>query len=159
VIPRRAPMSKTIFANPFLSFLAVPRCRFQRGLSCWDRKGDDKIIIRLGGIYALEGVMKTSEPYRQPVLETLCAFVRDRTITKKATEPLAADIQAALTVIRRRKSGEGVIDLSGSRISHAQLSGANLSGSNLSNTTLSSADLRHAELSGADLGWCAPKLH
>ena len=31
---------------------------------------------RLGGLYALEGVMNTSSDYHQPVLEALCAFVR-----------------------------------------------------------------------------------
>src|SRR6516225_9933211 len=42
----------------------------------------DKIVMRLGGIYALEGVMNTSEQYHQPVLEALCAFVRENTIGK-----------------------------------------------------------------------------
>jgi hypothetical protein len=32
-------------------------------------------VMRLGGIYALEGVMNTSDQYRVPVLEALCAFV------------------------------------------------------------------------------------
>jgi hypothetical protein len=31
----------------------------------------DKIVMRLGGIYALEGVMNTSEQYHGPVLEAL----------------------------------------------------------------------------------------
>jgi hypothetical protein len=35
--------------------------------------------VQLGGSYALEGVMNTSEQYHQPVLEALCAFVRDGT--------------------------------------------------------------------------------
>jgi hypothetical protein len=77
--------------------------------------------MRLGGIYALEGVMNTSEQYREPVLEALCAFVRDNTTHQQVTFPglleamFAAprdgdtagtvkdrppnDIQAALTVI------------------------------------------------------------
>jgi hypothetical protein len=40
---------------------------------------DGQIGQRLGGIYALEGVMNTSDQYHQPVLEALCAFVRDYT--------------------------------------------------------------------------------
>ena len=40
--------------------------------------------MRLGGIYALEGVMNTSEQYREPVLEALCAFVRGGTEEDKA---------------------------------------------------------------------------
>src|SRR3984957_9246508 len=38
------------------------------------------LVMRLGGIYALEGVMNGSEQYHRPVLEALCAFVRDSTI-------------------------------------------------------------------------------
>ena len=35
--------------------------------------------MRLGGIYALEGVMNTSERYQKPILEALSAFVREGT--------------------------------------------------------------------------------
>jgi hypothetical protein len=38
---------------------------------------DEKVARRLGGIYALEGVMNSSEQYHQAALEALCAFVRD----------------------------------------------------------------------------------
>jgi len=46
--------------------------------------------------------MNTSEQYHQPVLEALCAFVRDGTRTYTGEGPPATDIQAALTVISRR---------------------------------------------------------
>jgi hypothetical protein len=49
--------------------------------------GSDKPVVRLGGIYALEGVMNTSEEYHQPVLEALCAFVRDNTRNEKGEGP------------------------------------------------------------------------
>ena len=39
--------------------------------------------MRLGGIYALEGVMNTSKEYHQPVLEALSVFVRDATRSQK----------------------------------------------------------------------------
>src|SRR6516162_5709119 len=42
----------------------------------FEQLGSDKIVVRLGGIYALEGVMNTSEQYYQAVLEALSAFVR-----------------------------------------------------------------------------------
>ena len=60
---------------------------------------------RLGGIYALEGVMNdlTSPQYRQPILEALSAFVRGETKSKTdEPEPPAIDVQAVLTVIGRR---------------------------------------------------------
>lgn len=114
--------------------------------------------MRLGGIAALEGVMKTSEQYRQPVLEALCAFVRDR--TKTATHgPPAIDIQAILAVIGRWEAGiEGldpsgahIVDLSGAHIPYVRLFEAKLIGAILRRADLSHADLRHAKLVGADL--------
>jgi hypothetical protein len=50
---------------------------------------DGQLEQRLGGIYALEGVINTSEQYHRPVLEALCAFVRDRT-----QQPVAAAVAA-----------------------------------------------------------------
>src|SRR4051812_16572270 len=49
----------------------------------FEQLASDKMAMRLGGIYALEGVMNASErpeQYRGPVLEMLCAFVREYTI-------------------------------------------------------------------------------
>ena len=61
-----------------------------------------EMAMRLGGIYGLEGVMNASEQYHQPVLEALCAFVRNGTIGMIVDEKPVIDIQAALTVIGRR---------------------------------------------------------
>jgi len=75
----------------------------------FEQLASDKIAMRLGGIFALEGVMNTSErpeQYRGPVLEALCAFVREYTIGKTVFEKPDIDIQAALTVIGRRKGQE-----------------------------------------------------
>jgi hypothetical protein len=63
---------------------------------------DKQIQQRLGGIYALEGVMNTSKEYHKPVLEALSAFVRYGTRDATGDGPAAPDIQAALTVIGRR---------------------------------------------------------
>jgi len=49
--------------------------------------------------------MNNSEDYHQPVLEALSAFVRRGTETATGEGPPTEDIQAALTVIGRRKSG------------------------------------------------------
>jgi uncharacterized protein YjbI with pentapeptide repeats len=128
---------------------------------------DDKIHQRLGGIYALEGVMNTSEEYHQPVLEALSAFVRDGTRSDTGDGPPATDIQAALTVVGRRTTiGTGIPDLAEAHIQKANLSGANLgganlfsanlglanlSGDNLFRANLSGANLNHANLSGDNL--------
>jgi Pentapeptide repeats (8 copies) len=118
----------------------------------------DKIVMRLGGIYALEGVMNTSEQYHRPVLEALCAFVRESMIGKTVPKDKpTTDVQAALTVIGRRIKGPGAVDLANVSIpganldSHADLIGANLSGTDLSGANLSNADLTGARLTKANL--------
>ena len=108
----------------------------------FEQLASDKMAMRLGGIYALEGVMNASErpeQYRGPVLEMLCAFVREYTIGKTVFQKPAIDIQAALTVIGRRK-GQELPDLAEANIPGANLSGANLSGAkNLTQTQLDKA--------------------
>jgi hypothetical protein len=132
--------------------------------------GSDKLVVRLGGIYALEGVMNASEQYHQPVLEALSAFVRDGTQTVTGDGPPTTDFQTALAVIGRRKAlggetndftnaglpregfpREGKPDLSNAHIPKADLLRANLSGVSLSSANLSGAVLINANLSRADL--------
>src|SRR5215467_10810296 len=119
----------------------------------FEQLASDKMAMRLGGIYALEGVMNMSErpeQYRGPVLEMLCAFVREYTIGKTVSERPATDIQAALAVIGRRK-GQELPDLAEANIPGANLSRANLRGADLTGADLTSAYLSRAYLSGANL--------
>ncbi len=116
----------------------------------FEQLGSENFVVRLGGIYALEGVMNTSERYHQPVLEALCAFVRYGTKTDTAGTP-ATDIQATLTVIGRLGARTKYIDLSGAHVSNANLFDADLSGANLRDVDLRHADLRFAKLFGAHL--------
>jgi len=119
----------------------------------FEQLASDKTAMRLGGIYALEGVMNASErpeQYRGPILEMLCAFVREYTIGKTVSEKPAIDIQAALTVIGRRK-GQELPDLAKVNVPGANLSGANLRGADLNSADLNSAYLSSAYLSGANL--------
>jgi uncharacterized protein YjbI with pentapeptide repeats len=121
-----------------------------------DLGNKDAIMVRLGGIYGLEGVMSTSEQYHQPVLEALCAFVRDGTIGMIVNDRgPATDIQAALAVIGRRIQAAlalGVIERRAERPGLVNLSGANIRGVALLRANLSGADLHGANLSTADLG-------
>jgi uncharacterized protein YjbI with pentapeptide repeats len=122
----------------------------------FDQLGSDKMVLRVGGIYALEGVMNGSAQYSGPVLEALCAYVRDGTKTLGGEDPPATDIQAALTVIARRDPTVRSIDLRSAHIPKANLSGADLSGArmqlaDLSGANLFSADLNNAYLSGIRL--------
>jgi uncharacterized protein YjbI with pentapeptide repeats len=140
----------------------------------FEQLGSDKLFVRLGGIYALEGVMNNSEQYHQPALEALNAFVRDGTRTTTGDGPPATDIQAALTVIGRRRTeiGYGGVpdldhahipkadlrdadlrdaDLYEADLHSAELFGAHLHGAELIGVNLNGADLYNADLSGADL--------
>jgi hypothetical protein len=109
---------------------------------------DKEPMQRLGGIYALEGVMNNSEDYHQPVLEVLSAFVRVESKTETGEGPPPDDIQAALTVITRRKSGFKDLPLF---LAKAHIPKADLGGTNLTRAYLNGANLTHADLTGADL--------
>lgn len=119
----------------------------------FEQLGSEKVIVRLGGIYALEGVMNASDQYHQPVLEALSAFVREGA-KRPTTPPMPGpptDIQAALTVIGRRSAGLGIIHLDNTSLVGATLGDANLNGADLRGTVLSYAYLGAANLSDADL--------
>jgi pentapeptide repeat protein len=143
----------------YVQFLAQQRATYDQLQSAHDllisnqvAKGFEQlagveVAMRLGGIYGLEGVMDTSPQYHNPVLEALCAFVREGTISKAASETgPRTDIQAALTVIGRRQPASGFIDLAGVKIPRADLNFADLR-----NAVLIGADLRNARLSRATL--------
>jgi hypothetical protein len=131
----------------------------------FEQLGSDKLVVRLGGIYALEGVMSTSKEYHQPLVEALSAFVRDGTRTDKSNGPPKTDIQAVLTVLGRRKDilkespylphvpyyFAHDLRLTASHIPKADLRAADLEGAILNETDLSGASLRGAHLSGAYL--------
>ena len=140
-----------------------------------DQLGNDKLAIRLGGIYALERIARDSRKDHWTIMEVLIAFVRERVpleAERKQAEEVSSqkkpeasllptDIQAALTVIGRRKVeheevGMGVIDLSNTDLGAANLRGANLRGArlwraNLWRANLYEADLRKAMLEEANL--------
>jgi Pentapeptide repeats (8 copies) len=144
--------------------------RFSKSI---EHLGSGEIDIRLGGIYALEQIAFDSAKYHWTIVEILSAFIREKRKSDR-TNPVGVDIQAALTVIGRRKvkqdPNDKVIDLrkislvgvelhtnfskadfGGTNLNNANLSGANLSDANLSLTDLIGADLSNANLNGADL--------
>jgi uncharacterized protein YjbI with pentapeptide repeats len=121
----------------------------------FEQLANDKIVmLRLGGIYALEGVMKDKKfpQYHRPVLEALCAFVREQTIGKTAKDKPATDVQVALTVIGRRKEGQGVVDLANVSIPEADRRVKEEGVVDLANVSIPEADLTEAYLNGAKLG-------
>lgn len=126
--------------------------------------GSDKIDTRLGGIYALEQIANDASKYHWTIAKILSNFIRgkctindDVEITSNSPifEETDVDVQAALTVLSKRKIGQypqvEKIDLRRVKLSSVEIQGADLSGANLSETYLRGANLRGANLSGADL--------
>ena len=133
-------------------------------LGAVDASGKKKLEVRLGGIYALERIAKDSQRDHWPIMEVLCAYVRENApckqeeeereelkqerATTEAVHP-AVDIQAILTVLGRRNPTH---DPAGQRLSLANpdLRGADLNKATFSRAILSKADLRGANLYNAD---------
>jgi len=108
-----------------------------------EQLGSDNMDVRLGGIYALEGIAVDSARHHPTVMEVLAAFIRehsreqwpvpgsdDAAVPERTTRP---DVQAALTVIGRRDAARDRrrIDLHGADLIRANLTRANLDHANL----------------------------
>lgn len=117
---------------------------------------------RLGGIYALERIMRESEEDHVTVVDVLAAFVRehgrpgptnDESLPPGQPPRLAEDVQAALTVLGRRpKRTEGdVLDLRRTYLCGADLTKANLECAILQGADLGGAILHKTNLKGANL--------
>lgn len=137
--------------------------------------GDDRLDVRLGGIYALERIAVDSKRDHPTAVEVLGAYVRERSrsstqmvrpanrrtahpLTIRKQVKLGVDIQAALTVLGRlpRRSGVSRGDLSeanltGAYLGRADLTRANLFGMKLTEVILPGAKLTEATLDTADL--------
>jgi uncharacterized protein YjbI with pentapeptide repeats len=136
--------------------------RFSRAV---DQLGNtERLDVRIGAIYSLEQIARDAPGLHWPIVEMLTAFIREHTKQgaraqsassqrpREQTGPSetapVADIQALLTVLRRRDASHdlGILDLNA-----VNLEGADLSGANLRGALLYGANLRRALLSGANL--------
>jgi uncharacterized protein YjbI with pentapeptide repeats len=139
--------------------------RFTRAI---DQLGDEKLDVRLGGIYALERIAKGSPDDHGPIMEVLTAYVREHAplpphlaedpeeaVSAEDREPeepgtLATDVQAVIAVLGRR-------ELSGREeqyrldLSSADLRGAKF-GKRSGEGRFEQAIFERAHLDGADLG-------
>jgi hypothetical protein len=143
-------------------------------LGAVDARGEKKLEVRLGGIYALERIANDSERDHWPVMEVLCAYVRVNARTQRENPPSKEqkhkkptpanqasttpprpdeDIQTILTVLGRRDRTHeqgNVLNL-GTALRGADLQGADLRKADLSNANLEGTDLGGAALSEAIL--------
>jgi hypothetical protein len=164
--------------------LAESRLITERFSKAIEHLGSEKLHVRLGGIYSLERISQDSDRDYWTVIEVLSTFIRTNSPllenipthpdTCKVTAedvPITPDIQAAVTVITRRKpnndpQGEGVnlegtnlckIDLSHTELFNISFYGANLSFAKFSgakflrNIILNRVNLMNADFSYADL--------
>ncbi len=131
------------------------------------------LAIRLGGIYALERIARDSERDHWPVMQLLCAYVRENYPWDLQSEeeaksdqdddgfkgkaPSEIELQTILDVVRNRKhegreSDEHRLDFHGADLSDMNLSGAYLRGASL-DADIAGLDLSNADLRGAWPGW------
>jgi uncharacterized protein YjbI with pentapeptide repeats len=140
---------------------------------------DEKVDVRLGGIYALGRLALESPEEHEPIVEILTAYVRtharwtpagqDQASAEAASDPavgnsaegveppdLPVDIQAALTVLTRRNERHErrsvvTLDLRQTDLRRVEASGLRAPNANLSGAELQFANLRGAQLRGANL--------
>lgn len=144
--------------------------RFTRAVS---QLADDRAEVRIGAVYGLEQIAAESPAQQGPVVEVLCALLRERAAWREgavAPTPLPMDVQAVLTVLGRLRLGAPVgadgerrvrldlrrtdlrgADLNGVHLERANLHEAHLDGASLQGAHLQAADLRGASLRNADL--------
>jgi len=145
--------------------------RFTRAI---DQLGNEKMEIRLGGIYALERIANESERDYGPIMEILTAYIRNNSsftdietaIKSSMGIRVSSDIQTILTVIGRREIPSNVVKLNyldlqntylqkavlaGADLTETKLDGAVLAGADLTETKLDGASFRRADLKGANL--------
>jgi Pentapeptide repeats (8 copies) len=140
--------------------------RFTRAIDQLDETR--ALDIRVGGVYALERIMRDSKRDHGAIVDVLTAFIRthsvDRETNAKGSHESAtgkadatdhdtkpeADIQAALTVLGRRPSRPD-LELDRLRLSDAVLRGALIRRTDFRCAGLRHADLRHAHMEGAIL--------
>jgi hypothetical protein len=137
--------------------------RFTRAVDQLNQREQDKVNVRLGGIYALERIANDSDDDLPTVVEVLCAHVREYSpwpprqpgqapvdLTPDQLRKLpdlrtrAPDLQAVLTVLSR------LPDVHPSRPGRARTTTDQVR-RDLSRTDLRRSDLRGAHLEGADL--------
>lgn len=109
--------------------------------------GDPDLNVRLGGIYALERIARTSKSDRRAIEEVLCLFVKNRA-TAAVRE---TDVNVALLVLGRRRPAGGPLILDRAQLQDVRLQFAKLADADLHFANLDGAHLLGVDLTGADL--------
>ncbi|MEV6552295.1 pentapeptide repeat-containing protein [Streptomyces sp. NPDC051597] len=117
----------------------------------------ERTVERLGGIYALERIMRDSVKDHPTVVEVLAAFIREQVPVPPHARLSARarpeeSVQAALTVLGRRPQVAEPFRID---LRRTDLRGADLQNARLERVRLGGAHLEKADLTGAHLeeGW------
>lgn len=153
IVWRRFELSRELRSHERFA-AAVEQLASERG------DGSPRTETRLGGIYALERLANETDREYWPVLEVLTAYVRENAAWKRsqrvsgptASPRPAADIQAVMAVIGRRRPHPGGAERRLLDLRETDLRGANLSGIRLEGVTLQGAHLEQADATRASLG-------
>ena len=132
---------------------------------------EPNLEVRLGALYALERIAQDSLRDHVPIMETLCAYIRENSENLAELARPRIDILTALTILGRRGPDQRAQeakrtppyspDLGGAKFGRNDLSGlalqgmlfvrAKMEGANLGGAKMEGADLRWAKMEGADL--------
>ncbi|MGW3957967.1 pentapeptide repeat-containing protein [Streptomyces sp. NPDC004752] len=116
----------------------------------------DKTTEQMGGVYALERVMRDSAKDHDTVVQLLAAYIREHAARDfKDDQPVVPTetVRAALTVLAHRpeRPEQNTIDLTCTTLCGVDLTSARLDGVNLSSSRLDNARLDNVSLVGARL--------
>jgi Pentapeptide repeats (9 copies) len=123
-----------------------------------EQLGSEKPEVCMGGIYALERIAGDSEKDHWTVMEVLCSFIRYRSSMDKnrgSQQTISKEIQAALTVIKRRKISQDPkqkdLDLSFSYLKGANLRGESFKSFIFKRENFVKSNLREIDFTGSNL--------
>jgi uncharacterized protein YjbI with pentapeptide repeats len=127
-----------------------------------EQVADDKLDVRLGGIYALERIAVDAESYYEPIMEILTTFLRENStgVGASGSRRPPPDLLAVARVLGRRPAHYWLhgreldlagVDLANANLWNAHLERAVLRNARLDGTFLDGAFLQHADLTEASL--------
>jgi hypothetical protein len=130
--------------------------RFTKAIEQLGEKGEQKISVRLGAIYALERIAQEDRNEHWHIMRTLTAYVRENAESKRRCHEVTSprpcpDIEAALDVIGHRRRAYDPTDDLRLDLSSADLEGAYLSRLDLGDIVFWQTNLKNAHLQKADL--------
>lgn len=112
--------------------------------------GDDKLAVRMGGIYALARIAADSARDAVTIVEIFASFVREAAVDP--TKLTTADVRAIVTILGTEDwARDTVIDLRGCRFAGLNLKGLDLRGALLGDAVFRDCRLPEARFDGASL--------